>query len=156
MVWRGQFIISPLPSLNWVKRWSECQHWKGPRSVGLAIPFPSVRQTPPGTGWAQTEASPVDPWPLQAPILRASRCVPPAGCLPPPPHCPTQRLQKRLSSAHPAPCPKLRPHLPSPEKGWGGASDVCTSTWKHGEGTSVPPTNGTNVHHLYFDECNYF
>ena len=38
-----------------------CQHWKGPRSVGLAIPFPSVRQTPPGTGWAQTEASPVDP-----------------------------------------------------------------------------------------------
>ena len=73
----------------------------------LATPFPSmvsiwwclslvVRQTPPGTGWAQTEASPVDPDPCElqywgpgnACLLQAAR-----------PHRPTQRLQKRLSSA---------------------------------------------------------
>ena len=39
---------------------------------------------------------------------------------------PPQRLQKRLSSAHSAPCTKLRRHLPSPEKGE-GAPLVCVS-----------------------------
>lgn len=57
---KGSVHCTPsLPSLNWESRdGQKCQHWKGPRSVGLAALFPSERQTPPDRGWAQIEASP--------------------------------------------------------------------------------------------------
>lgn len=118
--------------------------------MGLAALFPSERQTPLDTGWVQIEASPgslaLASSNIEGQAVRASCRLPP-----PPP----QRLQKRLSSAHPAPCPKLRRHLPSPEKGE-EAPLVCVSPHGNMEWELVfPPTNVTNVYHLYFNECNY-